>query len=98
MRVLLQYLLPLLLPTVLYIIYMMWARRRAVAGGEAVPAWSEGPVFWFALAGLLLVLASLIALFAFESDHGMGKIYQPPKLEDGKVVPGQFAPPGSAGG
>lgn len=92
-RILLHYVLPLLLPTLLYIFYMMLVRRRALAAGGEVPDWRQGPVFWFVLGGLLLVGASLIALFVFEDDDGMGGVYQPPRVEGGKVVPGQFAPP-----
>ena len=92
-RILLHYLLPLLLPTAIYILYMMWARRRAVAAGADAPDWREGPVFWFVLGGLLLAAASLIALFVFEGDDGMGNVYRPPRVEGDKVLPGEFVPP-----
>ncbi|MDJ0948953.1 MAG: DUF6111 family protein [Alphaproteobacteria bacterium] len=96
-RILLHYVLPLVLPLLLYIVYMSWMRRRALAAGGAAPDWREGPIFWFVLGGLLLAVASLVALFAFEGDDGMGNIYQPPRVEGGKVVPGQFSRPGAAG-
>ena len=90
MRILLQYLLPLVLPTALYIGYMMWARRRALASGQTLPAWSKGPVFWFLLAGLLLIGISLLSLFLLGGDDGMGRLYIPTHVEDGRVVPGHF--------
>ena len=90
MRVLISYVLPLLLPTLLYILYMAWVRRRAQRGGNAPPGWQEGPIFWAVLGGLLLVVAGLIALFVTDSRTSTEAIYHPPRLENGAVLPGQF--------
>jgi len=38
-RVLLEYLMPVLLPTALYALWLIWQRRRAATAGTAVPAW-----------------------------------------------------------
>ena len=89
MRILLHYLLPLLLPTVIYIVYMAWNRRRAVAAGAQAPDWREGPIFWFALSGLVLVVLSLLLFAILRGDERSGA-YVPPRVENGKAIPGKF--------
>lgn len=93
MRIFLQYFLPLLAPTVFYFVYMAQRRRRAVVAGEEVPDWLSGPVYWYALAGLLLVVASAIWLFAKDQGGAGDKIYMPPRVEGGKVIDGGFRKP-----
>lgn len=88
-RILLQYVLPLALPTVLYLLWW-WTigRRRAQAAGRpAGPV--DGPWFWLILAGCLLVAAGLgyTALTFGEMADGH---YVPPYMEDGRVVPGHM--------
>lgn len=90
MRALISYVLPLLLPTVLYILYMAWVRQRAQRGGNAPPGWQEGPVFWAVLGGLLLVVGVLITLFVTDGQSGIDKIYHPARSENGMVMPGRF--------
>lgn len=90
MRLLLQYLLPLLVSTAIYVLYMAWARRRASAAGYAMPDWTEGPVFWFVVGGLVLLAISLVALYAFDRGAGTGAVYTPARVEGNKVIPGHF--------
>jgi hypothetical protein len=82
-RVLLTVIVPLLLPTVLY---MMW---RALPGrGFVIPAaW-----FWLLLAGVVLASLTLVIVSV---DFGAPRngIYVPPHVDkDGRVVPGHIAP------
>jgi len=78
-RILLTYIVPLLLPAVLYFI---WLRLAPVTQPREVP-WS-----WLAGAGVLLVAIVLagLALLGGTPDG----VYEPAHLEDGKVVPGRF--------
>ncbi len=92
-RVVLQYVLPLLLPTVLYLIW--WGtigRRKATAnGGTAVLA--QGPWFWLIVCGCVLLAGSLIytaLVVGVTTDVTSEGHYVPPQLEDGRVVPGHF--------
>jgi hypothetical protein len=89
-RVLLQYLLPLLGPLALYLLYMAFARTRAAKAGDEIPAIERGHVFWSIVAGFFLMMAGLayIAVSSGE-DPGSGQ-YQAPRLEDGRVVPPKF--------
>lgn len=89
-RILIEYLLPIVLPTALYAAWLAWRRKRAIATGAAsVPAWQEGPWFWCILAGVGLALAVFVAT-ALLSGHPPGAKYQPPHVVNGRVVPGEF--------
>lgn len=50
---------------------------------------------WFALtvAGLVLVCAGFVALAFLEPGAPPGARYVPPRLEDGRLVPGEFERP-----
>lgn len=63
LRKLLTIVLPMLLPFVVWAVYVWAARWKAARqeGGEKLPSWAEPPWGWLILAGALLVTASLIA-------------------------------------
>ena len=85
-RILLQYLLPLLLPFLVYFAYIAIAR-----GGT--PRWLEG-VPWphLAGAGVLLMALSLIS-WSLLSGAPTDEVYLPPHVEDGEIVPGRTVKP-----
>ncbi len=85
MRILLHILLPLLTPLVLYTI---WAKIDAKRKGRGLPDWEEGHWFWVIVIGCIFAAASLIFLTTLGNDTD-GQ-YQSPRLENGKVVPGNF--------
>jgi uncharacterized OB-fold protein len=79
---------PLLLPTILY---LLWLRtvRWSEAGG--VIAWHKLPWVWLALTGVVLT-----ALVLFVVTVGFGTatpgIYVAPRFENGRIVPGHIEP------
>lgn len=83
-RVLLQYLLPLILPTLLYLGWA-WLGQRRTAGGP-VERLQEGPWFWLVLTGVALMAAVLVAT-ALMSGVEPGTRIVPPKYEDGRIIP-----------
>ena len=87
MRAFLSIVLPLALPTALYVLYMAVARRRPGAAGAAAQP-MEMPWSWLAIAGGILAIVTLLALYLFE-DVGRGK-YHPAQIIDGEVKPGYF--------
>lgn len=89
-RVLLTYLLPLVLPTVVYLLWLRLSRPSAGAGRAAAgdDLRRAVPWLWLALAGLALVAATLAAL-ALTGGGSPGETYVPPHVEDGRVVPGR---------
>jgi hypothetical protein len=84
MRALLAVVVPLVLPTALYFVYMTLVRRRAAAAAPPM----EMPWSWLIIAGGVLVIVTFIALYLF-ADVGRGK-YHPAQVIDGKVQPGYF--------
>lgn len=82
-RFLLQYLLPLLLPTLLWFGWM-WLTQK----GKEPRALREGPWVWLIGSGIVLMGAALVAT-AFMTGSEPGGKYVPPYMEDGKIVPGR---------
>ncbi|MDZ3836321.1 MAG: DUF6111 family protein [Rhodospirillales bacterium] len=87
-RVLLQYLLPLILPTVLYLIWAL-AVRDSGSGRKMATIIREGPWFWLIVAGMLLAGASLVFTALSRGGDPTGR-YIAPHLENGRVVPGRI--------
>ena len=77
--------LPLILPTLIYVCYVVLARARGAAGQPEVP-W-----FWLAGAGGLLAIVTFVAVALLGGAPPTDR-YQAPHLENGKIVPGQFQP------
>jgi hypothetical protein len=90
LRIVLEYLVPLVLPTAVYFAVQYWLRRR-VAEGHPVPkpSWWDAPWPWLGAAGLVLMLG-VLALVSMNEGAPPGAEYHPPELEDGKVQPGSF--------
>lgn len=89
MRIFLHYVLPLLGPLALYLIWASVANHRARGGKDGGPAdrW-----LWALAAGFVLMVAGLVYT-ALTSGHEAGGVYQSPRYEDGHVVPGKFTDP-----
>lgn len=84
LRMVIQYLLPLLLPIIIYITYVGVTRW-----GE--PDWmKDGP--WLTLLGIGVVLMVIsLVTFALLGGAEPTGTYVAPRFEDGRVVPGGFA-------
>lgn len=70
-------------PFLLYAVYLAIRGRRPDHGVH----W-DGQAFRLTLAGIVLVILSLVATGLFSERHRGG--YVPPHLENGQVVPGRF--------
>ncbi|MBX6323954.1 MAG: hypothetical protein IRY94_19225 [Rhodospirillaceae bacterium] len=91
MRVFVTIVVPLILPTVLYILYLAALRRRFVGQEPGAPA-PEGrriPWLWLALAGGLLTLVTFLAVAKLE-DAPPGSHYEPARVIDGVIQPGRL--------
>jgi hypothetical protein len=86
-RAFLAIVLPLALPTALYLLYMTLVRRRSGAAG-ATSRPIEMPWSWLAISGGILVIVTLLALYLFQ-DFGRGS-YHPAQYIDGEIKPGYF--------
>jgi hypothetical protein len=88
-RILLHYVLPLALPALLYVGWVLVARRRGQTVAESFAGLRQGPWFWLILAGFILMIGGLVA-FGLLSGSSPDDDYSPPRYEDGKVIPGGF--------
>jgi hypothetical protein len=87
-RVLLTILLPLVLPTALYLLWLATARRSALAG----PApWRSLPWVWLGLIGVVLTAALLYFVGTHMGSAPQGT-YVPPRYIDGRIEPGHIVP------
>ena len=88
LRVLLTIVLPLVLPTALY---LLWVRTTQWEQGGGAMRWRALPWLWLAGAGavLLAVVLYVVTVHFGTSEQG---VYVPPRYEGGHVVPGHIDP------
>ena len=88
LRVFLTIVLPLALPTGIYVGWLFVAHR--VQWDGTVP-WVELPWVWLAAAGVLLLV---VVLFVVHLHFGTAQtgIYVPPRWENGRITPGHIEP------
>jgi len=88
LRIVIQQLLLFLLPLILYAIYVAAMRQRAQVTGGKKPDWEDGPWFWLVIAGVALSIGAFV-VFGFVGGASTKSEYIPPRIIDGKVLPGQ---------
>jgi uncharacterized iron-regulated membrane protein len=86
-RILLTFVVPLVLPFVLYAVWGWLKRRHAVARGEPPPELKGPPILWLGASGLILV-GLVLAGLSLQRGQGTVGSYAPPRVENGKIVPG----------
>jgi len=86
LRVLLTIVLPLILPTALYLV---WIRTTQWANGGV--RWRALPWLWLVGTGTLLLI---VVLFVVNVHFGSPEpgLYVPPRWENGHIVPGHIEP------
>jgi hypothetical protein len=89
LRVFLTIVLPLLFPTLLYLLWLGVLRFQ-----HQEPATARATLPWVWLAGAGLVLLA-VALFAVTVHFGASQegVYVPPRWQDGRILPGHIEPP-----
>jgi hypothetical protein len=87
-REILTLLVPLILPTVIYLLWLR-ATRWSEANG-AVP-WHKLPWVWLALTGVGLT-AIVLAVVTVGFGTTTPGVYVPPHIENGRIVPGHVEP------
>jgi len=99
LRVILTIVLPLVLPTAVYLLWMRlthWSPGRSQGSeqglerGEPV-RWSALPWVWLAAAGALL-LALVLFVVTVHFGNPQPGTYEPPRMENGRIVPGHIEP------
>ena len=94
-RIILSYILPLVLPTMFYFLWMSWVRKKvaaARAAGEDVEHLElKTPWVRLVLAGVVLMAAGLVVV-ATVGGEPPTSAYQPPRYVDGKIEPAKSIP------
>ncbi len=92
LRTILTIVIPLIAPTVAYLVWMHLRaqRREDEEAGRPVSRWQQLPWPWLILSGAGLAVAAILAVGYVDRSADMSGRYVPPRLEDGKVVPGYF--------
>jgi len=93
-RVVIENILLFLLPTLLYVAWILLTRQPQTSGPDGEDAGEkkildDAPLLWLFAAGAALVVVTLVA---FESSTGgkPGQHYVPPSYKDGKIDPGHI--------
>ena len=86
-RVVIENILLFLLPTALYVAYML-VRHRHQPQGSARQIIDDAPIVWLLVSGAIVMIAGL-AYFGSYTGGKPGEQYQPPVYRDGKIIPGQ---------
>jgi hypothetical protein len=88
MRLVLTIVLPLLLPTALYALWMVSLGRPEAA--QTAAAWRALPWGWLVTAGVGLTAVVLVIMAEFSGSRS--GTYVAPHVENGVVVPGHVVP------
>ena len=94
LRILIEFLAPILLPALIYLAYAGIERRRAAAAADpaVLPWWVQTP--WLALVAAGLALAAiLLSLVVIRSGDPVGGFYVPAHIEDGRLISGHVVSP-----
>lgn len=89
-RMLLNYLLPIILPFVIYSVWLTYARYRArMAGQDNRPEWRDAPWTWLMVSAAALMAIGFASL-ALIGGSPTGQKYIPPQYIDGVIVPSRM--------
>jgi hypothetical protein len=92
LRVFLTIVLPLLLPTAIYVAWLtvlQWSAQD-VTPAEGVH-WTALPWVWLAAAGVALLVIVLVTVTVHFGEPETGT-YVPPRYENGRIAPGHLEP------
>jgi len=85
-RIVIENVLLLLLPTLIYVLYVYLTIGSKGAKKKVL---DDAPIVWLFLAGVVLAIL-VLAVFGTSSGGRPGDAYQPPVFEGGKIVPGHI--------
>src|SRR5262249_20420326 len=86
-RVVIENVLLFLLPTAIYLAYVLLMRRETTSPATVI---NEAPLIWLFILGALCVTATLVYYATVSPGGTPGQVYIPPRMKDGKIEPGQL--------
>ena len=90
-RIFFTYILPLALPSLIYVLWIWNARRTHDPDSEDdLPGLRRGPLFWSLVSGFLLMITGMITIALMSGDPPDSGTYQSPRLEEGKILPPSY--------
>jgi hypothetical protein len=84
-RIIVENVLLFLLPTAMYVGYVLLTRRTTSSG-----VINDAPLLWLFVTGAVLVGATLIYYGATSTGGRPDQTYTPPRMKDGRIEPGQI--------
>jgi hypothetical protein len=90
-RILFAYLVPFLLPIAIYAVWVWYRTGYAARHGGEAPKFERGPWPLLLFAGALLTFA-VMGVIALNQGEPAGATYEPARIENGRIVPGQLGP------
>jgi hypothetical protein len=92
-RIVVENLLLFLLPTFVYVAWVLMTRENASGTGNSGSSpgdvFHDAPLLWLFSTGAILVVVTLIA-FGSSSGGKPGQHYEPPSVKDGHIEPGHI--------
>jgi hypothetical protein len=93
-RTVVENLLLFLLPTLIYVAWVLMTREQTTSDGAGPGSGPSGilddaPLLWLFALGAILVVVTLIA-FGTSSGGKPGQHYEPPSMKDGRIEPGHL--------
>ena len=86
-RVVIENVLLFLLPTAVYLAYVLLTRRTANSANDVL---NEAPLVWLFMLGALCVAATLVYYATITPGGTPGQTYTPPHMKNGRIEPGQL--------
>ena len=90
-RILFTYLVPFLLPIVIYAGWVWYRTGYVARHGGAIPKLEQGPWPLLLFLGALLTFA-VMGTVALMHGETAGSMYEPAHIENGKIIPGHLDP------
>ena len=88
LREILTLVVPLLLPTV---VYLAWLQTTRWSEADGPVGWHRLPWVWLAVTGVILTAVVLFVVTVGFGTERLG-VYVPPRTEGGRIVPGHIEP------
>jgi hypothetical protein len=85
-RIVIENILLFLLPTAIYVAYVLLTRRTTSAGTVI----NDAPLVWLFVAGAVVVMATLIYYGTTTPGGRPDQHYTPPRVKDGRIEPGEL--------